>query len=65
MSTGKLESTGGRWQLRFTRELAHPQEKVWRAAPRPPLLALQPRSQSDHCGTRATRLPPVLRTGLA
>ena len=35
MSTGKLESIGGRWQLRFTRELAQPQEKVWRAITEP------------------------------
>ena len=35
MTAGKLESTGGRWQLRFTRELAHPQEKVWRAITEP------------------------------
>ena len=35
MKAGKLESIGGRWQLRFTRELAHPQEKVWRAITEP------------------------------
>jgi uncharacterized protein YndB with AHSA1/START domain len=28
---GALEQTGDRWQLRFTRELQHPAEKVWRA----------------------------------
>ena len=28
---GTLEQSGGRWRLRFTRELAHPPEKVWRA----------------------------------
>ncbi|HEV7528742.1 MAG TPA: SRPBCC family protein [Solirubrobacteraceae bacterium] len=28
---GKLEQAGERWRLRFTRELAHPPEKVWRA----------------------------------
>src|SRR5262249_61362708 len=35
MSVGILEDIGGRWQLRFTRELAHPQEKVWRAVTQP------------------------------
>ncbi len=35
MTMGKLEDLGGRWQLRFTRELAHPQEKVWRAITEP------------------------------
>jgi uncharacterized protein YndB with AHSA1/START domain len=29
----------GRWQLRFTRTLAHPQEKVWRAITEPEQLA--------------------------
>jgi uncharacterized protein YndB with AHSA1/START domain len=33
--TGKLEEIGGRWRLRFTRDLAHPQEKVWRAITEP------------------------------
>jgi uncharacterized protein YndB with AHSA1/START domain len=28
---GRLEPAGARWRLRFTRSLAHPQEKVWRA----------------------------------
>jgi uncharacterized protein YndB with AHSA1/START domain len=28
---GVLEDLGGRWRLRFTRELAHPRERVWRA----------------------------------
>jgi uncharacterized protein YndB with AHSA1/START domain len=32
---GQLEESGGRWQLRFTRRLAHPQEKVWRALAEP------------------------------
>ena len=35
MTAGKLEDIGGRWRLRFTRELAHPQEKVWRAITEP------------------------------
>src|SRR5207247_6173143 len=35
MTAGKLEDLGGRWRLRFTRELAHPQEKVWRAITEP------------------------------
>ncbi len=29
--TGQLEQADGRWRLRFTRRLAHPPEKVWRA----------------------------------
>ncbi|MDQ1476961.1 MAG: hypothetical protein QOE62_2190, partial [Actinomycetota bacterium] len=28
---GRLERAGDRWRLRFSRRLAHPQEKVWRA----------------------------------
>jgi uncharacterized protein YndB with AHSA1/START domain len=29
--TGTLEQTGRAWRLRFTRELAHPVDRVWRA----------------------------------
>src|SRR5947208_3427599 len=37
---GKLEQgRDGRWQLRFERQLAHPQEKVWRAITEPEHLA--------------------------
>lgn len=36
---GTLEDLGGRWRLRFTRELAHPPEKVWRAVTEPQHLA--------------------------
>lgn len=36
---GVLEDLGGRWRLRFTRELAHPPEKVWRAITEPAHLA--------------------------
>jgi uncharacterized protein YndB with AHSA1/START domain len=32
---GQLSESGGRWQLRFERRLAHPQEKVWRALTEP------------------------------
>ena len=32
---GELERCGDRWELRFTRELAHPAEKVWRAVTEP------------------------------
>lgn len=32
---GQLEQHDGRWQLRFTRRLAHPPEKVWRALTEP------------------------------
>jgi uncharacterized protein YndB with AHSA1/START domain len=33
--TGKLERAGGCWRLRFTRDLPHPQDKVWRAITEP------------------------------
>jgi uncharacterized protein YndB with AHSA1/START domain len=33
---GELDTLGtGRWRLRFTRELAHPPERVWQAITRP------------------------------
>ena len=32
---GDLEQAGDRWRLRFTRQLAHPPEKVWRAVTEP------------------------------
>ena len=32
---GSLEQNGDRWELRFTRHLAHPPEKVWRALTEP------------------------------
>jgi uncharacterized protein YndB with AHSA1/START domain len=32
---GELDQLGDRWRLRFTRELAHPAEKVWRAVTEP------------------------------
>jgi uncharacterized protein YndB with AHSA1/START domain len=33
--TGTLEQDGGRWRLRFSRDLAHPQDRVWRAITEP------------------------------
>ena len=40
MDYGTLEQLdNGRWQLRFTRRLAHPLEKVWRAITEPEHLA--------------------------
>jgi uncharacterized protein YndB with AHSA1/START domain len=36
---GELTPAGGRWQLRFTRRIAHPAEKVWRALVEPEHLA--------------------------
>lgn len=36
---GELEELAGRWVLRFTRRLAHPPEKVWRALTEPEHLA--------------------------
>jgi len=35
MTAGTLEEADGRWRLRFTRGLAHPQDKVWRAITEP------------------------------
>ena len=32
---GLLSESGGRWQIRFERRLAHPREKVWRALTEP------------------------------
>jgi len=32
---GDLEQAGDRWRLRFTRDLAYPPEKVWRAVTEP------------------------------
>jgi uncharacterized protein YndB with AHSA1/START domain len=36
---GQLEEKDGRWQLRFTRRLPHPPEKVWRSLTEPEHLA--------------------------
>ena len=36
---GQLEQAGDRWRLRFTREVPHPPEKVWRALTEPEHLA--------------------------
>jgi uncharacterized protein YndB with AHSA1/START domain len=36
---GRLEPRDDRWQLRFTRNLPHPPEKVWRALTEPEHLA--------------------------
>jgi uncharacterized protein YndB with AHSA1/START domain len=36
---GQLEHRDGRWELRFTRRLPHPPEKVWRALTEPEHLA--------------------------
>jgi uncharacterized protein YndB with AHSA1/START domain len=37
---GALSRQDGRWTLRFTRRLAHPREKVWRAVTEPEHLAI-------------------------
>jgi uncharacterized protein YndB with AHSA1/START domain len=37
---GTLSRQDGRWILRFTRRLAHPREKVWRAVTEPEHLAV-------------------------
>ena len=39
MKEGQLEQVDGRWRVRFTRRLAHPPEKVWRAVTEPEHLA--------------------------
>jgi uncharacterized protein YndB with AHSA1/START domain len=39
MTLGELHDLDGRWQLRFTRHLPHPPEKVWRALTEPEHLA--------------------------
>ncbi|MGH8944855.1 MAG: SRPBCC family protein [Acidimicrobiia bacterium] len=39
MVYGRLEQIDDRWQLRFTRRLPHPLEKVWRALTEPEHLA--------------------------
>ncbi len=40
---GTLTREGDRWMLTFTRRLAHPREKVWRAVTEPePLAAWYP-----------------------
>jgi uncharacterized protein YndB with AHSA1/START domain len=36
---GELSRAGDRWQLRFTRHLSHPPDKVWRAITEPEHLA--------------------------
>jgi uncharacterized protein YndB with AHSA1/START domain len=36
---GTLTRQGDRWMLTFTRRLAHPREKVWRAVTEPEHLA--------------------------
>jgi uncharacterized protein YndB with AHSA1/START domain len=36
---GRLEQVDGEWQVRFTRRLAHPPEKVWRALTEPEHLS--------------------------
>lgn len=38
MQQGELIQHGGRWQLRFTRQLPHPPDKVWRAISEPDQL---------------------------
>jgi uncharacterized protein YndB with AHSA1/START domain len=37
---GTLDRQGGRWTLAFSRKLAHPREKVWRAVTEPEHLAV-------------------------
>jgi uncharacterized protein YndB with AHSA1/START domain len=51
MPHGTLEQAGNRWRLRFTRDLRHPPEKVWRAITEPEHLAAW--FPSDIVGERA------------
>jgi hypothetical protein len=61
----------GRWQLRFTRVLSHPVEKVWRAITEPDHLAHLPRragacdGRTGRCqggdGGLERRAPPLCR----
>lgn len=52
---GQLEKVGGRWQLRFVRNVPHPPEKVWRALTEPEhLTAWFP---ANIVGERASRAP--------
>ena len=44
---GRMTRQGDRWILTFTRRLAHPREKVWRAA------AIGPPPGYDPTGTNA------------
>ena len=37
---GTLTRQGDRWTLRFTRRLAHPRKKMWRAVTEPEHLAV-------------------------
>src|SRR5580704_11908986 len=54
---GELERCGDRWKLRFTRELAHPAEKVWRAVTEPAHLdAWFPADHRRVAGRRAAEV---------
>src|SRR5258708_11695708 len=56
---GTLEEIDGRWRLRFTRALAHPPEKVWRAITEPQhLQAWVPHTLSGEWGLGS---PPTFR----
>src|SRR5437764_613415 len=50
MKEGRLEQTGDRWQLHFTRRLPHPPGKLWRALTEPDHL--KPWSPNDIEGER-------------
>lgn len=55
MTLGDLAAVDGRWQLRFTRTLRHPPEKVWRALTEPEHLRAWFPSRID--GERAAGAP--------
>jgi uncharacterized protein YndB with AHSA1/START domain len=55
MKDGQLFETDGRYELRFVRELSHPQEKVWEAVTSPAGLAAW--FPFDVVGERATGAP--------
>jgi uncharacterized protein YndB with AHSA1/START domain len=55
LAYGQLEEDGGRWRLRFERELPHPPEKVWQALTEPEHLSAW--FPTDIEGERASGAP--------
>lgn len=52
MGLGVLAQQDDRWTLTFTRRLAHPREKVWRAGPEGAAIGPPP-GWEDHLASRA------------
>ena len=63
MKDGELLSVGGRFELRFTRELAHPVSKVWDAITTPTACAAGSPSTSRARATTGAPLRFVFREG--